>query len=126
MSEGATTPQHIAQELQRLDAMRLFLAALPRFVRLTGKTVVLKFEGVAGAEGEGVGCNVGFSGAGEEEWPFLFAQVMDVLTEEEKLQRLQLLVDEMRNVGVEAEKLDPMIQEAEALAVRLHGAPSSR
>lgn len=113
-------PQHIAQELQKLDAMRLFMAALPIFVRQTGKKVVLSFEGVDTPEGAAVGCNVGFSDAEQDEWSGLFALLMETLTDEERLQRFQLLIDEMRNVGVAGEVLDPMIVEAEALAARLH------
>lgn len=46
--------------------------------------------------------------------------LLERIGEEERLMRLVVLSDEMRNVGVSAEVLDPIATEAEGLARRLH------
>jgi hypothetical protein len=101
-----------AAQIQSLDALALFVRALPGWCRDNGRHVSF----IIRATEEGVQVDMGFTeGATPEDAESVVARLQDC----ERLVRLQLLVDEMRNVGVAPQILDPMIDEATRLAERL-------
>lgn len=112
---GASAPG-LGDRIQGLDAVRLFARALPGWVGQHGKTVHLRFT----ASAEGVECDVGFPAGTPEELEALLASLIPRLEDSERLMRLELLVDEFRNVGVALEQIEPLAAEAEQLAARLH------
>lgn len=102
-----------AGQVQRLNALTVFVRALPTWCREEGATVSIQLVG----RPDGVEINLGLPpsadvGMAER----VFARLLDT----ERLMQLETLVDELRNVGVTAEVLSPMIEEAERLALRLH------
>jgi hypothetical protein len=103
------------EDLQSIDAFRLFNRALPGWSRSQG--------GISGGfiievlpEGVAIGMKLPPGHATEA----AASSLMMRLKEEQRLMNLELLIDEMRNVGVVAEVLDPMITEAQELARALH------
>ena len=99
-----------AEQLQGLDAMKVFFQALPGWVRRHGRTIHLKFTGTD----EGVGCDLGFP-APAEEINDLTNSLLEELQKTERLHRLQYLIEEFRAAGVEPTVIDLLVAEAEGL-----------
>lgn len=103
-----------AEDLQHVAAFQLFFRALPSWCHENNTSVTFKIVGT-GDEAE-----IGFGMPAKDISESMFQSLMARLGEEQRLMDLTLLVDEMRNVGVGSEILDPMIIEATELAHRLH------
>lgn len=113
--ETPAAPSSFADQLQGLDAMRVFMQAIPAWMRQNGRTVHLKFTGTE----EGVECDLGFP-ADEGEMDELTGSLMDLLQKTERLQRLQFLIEEFREAGMEPTVIDLLVAEAESLVRELH------
>lgn len=103
-----------AEDLQRLAAFKVFMRALPGWCRENGTSVSFNIVGNADE------VEVGFGMPPEMATDAAAQSLMERLRSEERLMELELLVDEMRNVGVAGALLDPMIIEATELAHLLH------
>lgn len=108
-----------AESVLKLDAIQILARALPAWCRENGiKPGENRLEMMLGADSSEMQVGVGLP-------PHLMddahmTSLIQRIGEEERLVVLQILVDEMRNVGVGPEVLDPMIVEATELAQRLH------
>ncbi len=101
-----------ASEVQQIEALALFAKALPGWVMENGKGVKITIE----CGGPSISVDIGLSqGATSEQADDLLQRLRDW----EKLDRLGLLIDEMRNVGVSVDIIDQLVNEAEDLARRL-------
>lgn len=101
-----------AAQVAEIEALKVFSRALPVWVAKHGTSVSVSFF----ATEEGVMINLGLP---EHATPQMADDVIATLRDAERMSQLELLVDQMRNVGVAPEVLDPMIKEAEDLAQRL-------
>jgi hypothetical protein len=104
-----------AESALKLDSIQVFTRALPAWCRengINGLELRLKADGSE--------LNIGVGLPPEKMNDEIVSSILERVAEEERLMTLQLLVDEMRNVGVSTEILDPMIIEATELAQRLH------
>lgn len=101
-----------AGQVARVDALKLFARALPVWAARHNSTVSIQFN----ASADGVEINLGMPPSAT---PQMADAVVQILLEAERMAQLEFLVDQMRNVGVSPEVLDPMIAEAEELARRL-------
>lgn len=101
-----------AAQVAQIDAFKVFSRALPVWVAKHGLSVSVSFV----ANADGVMINLGLP---ERATPQMADSVISLIKDAERMSQLELLVDQMRNVGVAPEVLDPMIREAEELAERL-------
>ena len=109
-------PSGFSQQLQDLDAVKLFVRSLPGWSRQHGRPVQMVFT----VRPDGVECNVGMSAANPQELDRLCSSLIDRLRKAERLTQLTMLVDELRNAGVGTDLIDPMVEESERLARELH------
>lgn len=103
-----------AEDIQRLACFQTFMRALPVWCKEHQTSVTFQITG------NGDNVQVGFGLPPEAMSEEAAQSLMARLAEEQRLMELTLLIDEMRNVGVGPETLDPMIIEATELARRLH------
>lgn len=101
-----------ARDVQEISALALFAKALPGWCRQHRRGVRIVFE----CAGDGVAINIGVP----DGTPSAVADdLLGRLRDWDRLQALELLVSELRNAGVSPDIIDPMIDEAEALAHKL-------
>lgn len=99
-------------KVQSIEALALFARALPAWCRRSGHEVSITIKSNA----DHIAINLGLSpGATEDD----AESAIEFLEKTQRLVSLQTLVDEFRNVGVDQDTLDAMIDEAEGLAVEL-------
>jgi hypothetical protein len=101
-----------AGQVARIDALKLFARALPAWSLQNGATVSIALR----ASPDGLEIDLGLPPSAT---PQMADSVVSMLIDAERMAQLEFLVDQMRNVGVAPEVLDPMIREAEELAARL-------
>lgn len=108
-------------ELTQLETFKALARALPRWSQLEGGLPGSGFviEVAPASDGLAIGLKLPKS-MPQEEQERVARSLLSHLGEEERLMRLTVLVDEMRNVGVAAEVIEPMAAEAERLALKLH------
>lgn len=102
-----------AGQVAKIDALKLFARALPRWAQQNNTTVSLKLH----ASSQGLEIDLGLP---PNATPAMADAVIHMLIETERMTQLELLVDQMRGAGSPAEVLDPMIKEAEEIASRLY------
>ena len=105
-----------AGQVAKIDALKLFARVLPAWSLQNNTTISLTLR----ASSEGLEINLGLPPSAT---PQMADSVVAMLIEAEKMGQLEFLVDQMRNVGVSPEVLDPMIKEAEDIAQRLFPRP---
>ena len=103
-----------AEDVQKLACFQAFMRALPAWCREHKTSVTFQITG--DSNDVQIGFGMPPADMSEEAAQSLMAR----MGEEQRLMELSLLIDEMRNVGVGPEILDPMIIEATELAHRLH------
>ena len=101
-----------AHQVSQIDAFKVFARALPAWSQHNNTTVSISMT----ASAEGLEINLGLPASAT---PQMADDVIQMLMESERMGHLELLVDQMRNAGVGPEVLDPMIAEAEEIALRL-------
>lgn len=114
--DGAPGTDPILGGVQTLECLRTFAAGLPGWVQANGVEAHIRIRGTT----DGVEVQVGFADQDAGKREIYTNSLLDRLRDVERLQRLQLLIDEMRGAGVEALLIDPMIEEAERLIARLY------
>ncbi len=105
------------EDVQSLAACKVFVRALPVFVKLHPDAPLSMIIKSADKQ---VGFGISFPASCADRAEELTSELMSILKKEERLMELELLADEMRNVGVAPDILDPMLAEAEKLARELH------
>ncbi len=105
------------EDVQSLAACKVFVCALPVFIKLhpaAPLSMIIK------SADKRVGFGVSFPASCADHAEDLTKELMTILKKEDRLMELELLADEMRNVGVSPDILGPMLAEAERLARELH------
>lgn len=101
-----------ARDVQEISALALFAKALPGWCAANGKGVRITVQ----CGGPDVSVDIGLSAGATAEQA---EDLLRCLRDWERLQVLELLVDQLRGAGVSVAILDPMIAEAERLALKL-------
>lgn len=110
--------QQFAHDVQHINALKLFVRTLPRWSEENDTGVLIKITSVPGVGG--VGIEFGF------DQKSLSVKQANELTERlidtSRLMELENLVETMRGLGVPADIINPLVDEANELAEKLQGA----
>lgn len=108
--------QAFAQDMASIQAMKIFIAALPIWAKRHNTGVNLKIFSDP-AFGDGVGIDMAFTspsvsvGAGED--------LIDLLKEQNHLWELGLVIDKMRELGCDSDVINILVDEANTLADKI-------
>lgn len=105
--------EDFASRTQRLDCFSAFYRALPKWSANNNSSVSFIIKGTK----EGVELDIGMP---ENANMGMIYDVLDVIEMNEKLMRLEFLIEEFKKAGVSSEKIDELVEEAENLAKQLH------
>ena len=110
--------RQFAQDVHHIEALQLFIRSLPVWCRQHKSGVQISIT--CGDGWEGVGIEFGFDrkqlsvSAGNA--------LIERLMETSKLMELENIIETMRGLGVEPEKINPLVDEANQLAQKLKSA----
>ena len=107
--------QTFAQEITSLHGLKAFLSALPYWCDKHQTGVVLQI--VCQPQAGGVGIDLAFS---EPKLPLSSAhEFVDLLREHNHLNELQLVIEKMKNLGVDPSLINILVDEANTLAKKI-------
>lgn len=108
--------QQFAQDITGIPAIKIFAAVLPRWCANNNTGVVLQISSDPNLNGAGI--ELAFS---RQTLPVSAAnELLELIQQQTHLAELQLVIEKMRGLGVDASIINVLVDEADKLAQQLH------